>query len=116
MDGEGGSLRWAACSLPSAQTGSGPEAEAPDPRLLPTPPELRGPRGGRTRARKASDAPQPGVPGLCGLQEGHPIHLVREAMGHSTVRVTEGYLHLVATDLLSLVEEPGEEQLKGMAR
>lgn len=50
------------------------------------------------------------------LQAGHPIHLVREAMGHSTVRVTEGYLHLVATDLLSLVEEPTEEELKEMVK
>jgi len=38
------------------------------------------------------------------LQGGHPILKVRDAMGHSTVRVTEGYLHLVSTDLLSLVE------------
>lgn len=50
------------------------------------------------------------------LQEGHPIHLVKEAMGHSTVKVTEGYLHLVATDLLSLVEEPTQEELKEMVR
>ena len=47
---------------------------------------------------------------------GHPIHLVREAMGHSTVRVTEGYLHLVATDLLRLVEEPTQEALKEMVK
>ena len=50
------------------------------------------------------------------LQEGHPIHLVKEAMGHSTVRVTKGYLHLVATDLLSLVEAPTREELKEMVK
>ena len=40
------------------------------------------------------------------LQEGKPMHLVQRAMGHSTIRVTEGYSHLVDNDLLGLVEEP----------
>jgi integrase len=48
------------------------------------------------------------------LQEGQPIHLVRDAMGHSTVQVTERYLHLVASDLLRLVEAPSEEELREM--
>jgi len=33
-------------------------------------------------------------------------------MGHSTVRVTEGYLHLVPADLRQLVEDPESEALK----
>jgi len=43
------------------------------------------------------------------LQEGKPMHLVQRAMGHSTIRVTEGYSHLVDNDLLELVEEPDRE-------
>jgi integrase len=40
------------------------------------------------------------------LQDGKPMHLVQRAMGHSTIRVTEGYSHLVDNDLVALVEEP----------
>ncbi len=43
------------------------------------------------------------------LAAGKPIHLVPQAMGHSTVRVTEGYLHLVPQDLRQLVEDPEQE-------
>lgn len=46
------------------------------------------------------------------LAEGNPIHLVRQAMGHSTVRVTEGYLHLVPQHLRQLVEEPEHDALR----
>jgi site-specific recombinase XerD len=48
------------------------------------------------------------------LAEGHPITLVQKAMGHSTVRVTEGYAHLVDEDLLPLVAERQEDQLRAM--
>lgn len=48
------------------------------------------------------------------LQEGKAIHLVRRAMGHSTVRVTEGYLHLVPENLRQLVEEAPAEMLIGL--
>jgi len=40
------------------------------------------------------------------LAEGKPAHLVQKAMGHSDIRVTLGYSHLVADDLMQLVEEP----------
>jgi integrase/recombinase XerD len=50
------------------------------------------------------------------LQEGHPIHLVQKAMGHSTVRVTEGYFHLVPEDLLTLVEEPRPDGQRKVVR
>lgn len=39
------------------------------------------------------------------LEAGKPIHLVKDALGHSTVRVTEGYDHLVRRRMLALVEE-----------
>jgi integrase len=39
------------------------------------------------------------------LSVGKPIHLVQKAMGHSDIRTTLRYEHLVATDLLQLVEE-----------
>lgn len=42
------------------------------------------------------------------LQDGQPMQLVQRAMGHSTVRVTEGYMHLVDEDLLALVSAPRE--------
>lgn len=41
------------------------------------------------------------------LAQGKAIHKVAKAMGHSTVQVTERYMHLVAEDTLSLVE-PGD--------
>ena len=42
--------------------------------------------------------------------------LVQRAMGHSSVRVTEGYEHLVGEDLLPLVEMSSQEELKALAR
>jgi integrase/recombinase XerD len=39
------------------------------------------------------------------LEEGHPIHVVQHAMGHSSVTVTEGYLHLTSRSLQQLVIE-----------
>jgi integrase len=48
------------------------------------------------------------------LQDGHPIAIVAKAMGHSSLKVTEGYLHLVDRDLLPLVEEPTEEELRAL--
>ena len=50
------------------------------------------------------------------LAAGKPIHLVRQAMGHSTVKITEGYLHLVPAHLRQLVEEPGREELKELGQ
>lgn len=45
------------------------------------------------------------------LAEGKPAHLVQKAMGHSDLRTTMGYEHLVAEDLRALVEpEPDELQ------
>lgn len=44
------------------------------------------------------------------LEEGHPIHVVQHAMGHSTVQVTEGYLHLTSRTLQQLVAE-GEDAM-----
>ena len=41
------------------------------------------------------------------LADGHPIAKVKEAMGHSSVKVTEGYMHLVREHLLQLVETSG---------
>jgi len=49
------------------------------------------------------------------LQEGKPAHLVQKAMGHSDLRTTMGYEHLVAEDLRALVE-PEEEALRELAR
>ncbi|MEX2528549.1 MAG: tyrosine-type recombinase/integrase [Gemmatimonadota bacterium] len=48
------------------------------------------------------------------LQEGHDISRVQKAMGHSSVRVTEGYTHLIDQDLLSLVVDRGEEELRAL--
>ncbi len=44
------------------------------------------------------------------IQAGHPLALVSKMMGHSTVRVTEEYLHLVDRDLYSLVSEEREDR------
>jgi len=49
------------------------------------------------------------------LAEGKPMALVQRAMGHSSIRVTEGYLHLVDDDLKALVESPGDEELRALA-
>ena len=53
------------------------------------------------------------------LGDGHPIHKVREALGHSSVQVTEEYQHLVPEHLRSLVEgdeaDP-EQRLIDLAR
>ena len=48
------------------------------------------------------------------LAEGKPIKLVSKAMGHSTVRVTEKYEHLVDRDLLTLVDEPTDQELRAL--
>ncbi|MFC1661332.1 tyrosine-type recombinase/integrase, partial [Gemmatimonadota bacterium] len=40
------------------------------------------------------------------LAEGKPAHIVQKAMGHSDLRTTLHYEHLVPEDLLCLVEEP----------
>lgn len=48
------------------------------------------------------------------LQEGHPAHIVQKAMGHSDLRTTMGYEHLVDDDLMGLVEAP-EEELRELA-
>jgi len=51
------------------------------------------------------------------LSEGKPIHIARDAMGHSKVNVTEGYDHLVKNRLRQLVdEEPDRNELKELAR
>jgi integrase len=50
------------------------------------------------------------------LEEGQPIYLVQDAMGHSTVKVTEGYKHLTRKPLRGLVERPTREELKEMVR
>jgi len=49
------------------------------------------------------------------LATGKPIAVVAKAMGHSTVKVTEGYLHLVDNDLVQLVEDPEERELRALA-
>jgi len=49
------------------------------------------------------------------LRNGHPAHKVQKAMGHSDLRTTLQYEHMVEDDLLSLVEGP-EERLKELAR
>ena len=48
------------------------------------------------------------------LAEGKPIKLVSKAMGHSTVKVTEKYEHLMDRDLLSLVNQPTEAELRAL--
>jgi integrase len=48
------------------------------------------------------------------LAEGRPIALVAKAMGHSTVKVTEKYEHLVDRHLLALVDEPTDVQLRAL--
>lgn len=50
------------------------------------------------------------------LKAGHPAHIVQKAMGHADLRTTMGYEHLVAQDLLSLVEKPTQGALRGMVR
>lgn len=42
------------------------------------------------------------------LAEGRDLMLVKEAMGHSTVKVTEGYTHLAREHLRRLVDEPAK--------
>lgn len=49
------------------------------------------------------------------LAEGKAPHLVQKAMGHSDLRTTMAYEHLVADDLLQLVEEPTPEELRALA-
>lgn len=41
------------------------------------------------------------------LAEGKPAHIIQKAMGHSDLRTTLYYEHLVPEDLFCLVEEPG---------
>jgi len=48
------------------------------------------------------------------LEEGHPIHVVQHAMGHSTVTVTEGYLHLTSKSLQQLVQEGADAMRQEM--
>lgn len=50
------------------------------------------------------------------LAEGKPAHIVQKAMGHSDLRTTLHYEHLVPDDLLQLVDEPDDEELKQLAR
>lgn len=49
------------------------------------------------------------------LRQGHPAHKVQKAMGHSDLRTTLHYEHMVEDDLLSLVEEPTAEDLRELA-
>ena len=44
-----------------------------------------------------------------------PPHLVQMAMGHSDIRVTLGYSHLVKENLRPLVEDPAREALRELA-
>lgn len=44
------------------------------------------------------------------LAEGRDLMKVKEAMGHSTVKVTEGYSHLAREHLRTLVEEPATKR------
>lgn len=46
------------------------------------------------------------------LAEGQPVAVVQKAMGHSDVRTTLRYLHLVDADLLQLVEKPTADETK----
>jgi integrase len=47
------------------------------------------------------------------LSEGKPIHIVRDAMGHSTVKVTEGYDQYVKARLRQLVDqEPSDSGIR----
>ena len=48
------------------------------------------------------------------LAEGKPAHLVQKAMGHADLRTTMAYEHLVAEDLLQLVREPSDEELRSL--
>ena len=42
------------------------------------------------------------------LAEGKPAHIVEKAMGHSDLRTTLTYAHLVDDDLLPLIDDPGK--------
>ena len=48
------------------------------------------------------------------LAEGKPLALVQKAMGHSSIRVTEEYLHLISEDLLALVDDSQEADPRAM--
>ncbi|MEX2531437.1 MAG: site-specific integrase [Gemmatimonadota bacterium] len=50
------------------------------------------------------------------LRDGHPAHKVRKAMGHSDLRTTLAYEHMVEDDLLSLVQESTEDERRAIAR
>ena len=50
------------------------------------------------------------------LRVGHPAHIIQKAMGHADLRTTMGYERLVAQDLLSLVGEPMQEELREMVK
>jgi len=47
------------------------------------------------------------------LAEGKPVHIVQKAMGHSDLRTTLHYEHMVDEDLLQLVEPPFEAHRLG---
>ena len=49
------------------------------------------------------------------LAAGHAIQKVQQALGHSSVLVTQRYMHLVPEDLLSLVESDGLADLRRLA-
>ena len=49
------------------------------------------------------------------LAEGKSPVLVQKAMGHSDLKTTMGYTHLVSDDLLALVVEPAEQELRRLA-
>lgn len=48
------------------------------------------------------------------VAEGKPIRMVQEAMGHSTVRVTEQYTHLARTHLKALVEDDSHPEREAL--
>ena len=48
------------------------------------------------------------------LAEGRSPAIVQKAMGHSSIRTTLGDSHLVDSDLLQLVDESSEEELRGL--
>jgi len=49
------------------------------------------------------------------LAAGKSPVLVQKAMGHSDLQTTMRYTHLVSEDLLALVEDPQERELRALA-
>ena len=49
------------------------------------------------------------------LDEGHPAHIVQQAMGHAQISTTMGYYTRTKNPMLQLVEEPSIEEKKALA-